>query len=92
MIKHCLCLSLLLHSVISFPGPTHPYALTSVYGSKLLAPNTGQKGNSGFVKQRILSAKVLKVKELKNELAQAQTLINVSCLSSVFFNKTGKEM
>ena len=60
-----------------FVGENHPYRAASQYGPRLLNSSRGKV--SDFT-QRIMSAKLLRVKELRNQVNLMQHQINVCFL------------
>lgn len=57
-----------------FSAENHPYRATSHYGARVYS---GSRGKVSDFTQRIMSAKLLRVKELRNQLAVTQHQLNV---------------
>jgi hypothetical protein len=77
-----LCLiALLIHSFIldnCIAGVDNPYRATSNYEAKFISVSSSTKTSMNGFSQKILSAKLLRVKQLQNELTDTQFQLNVS--------------
>jgi hypothetical protein len=59
-------------------GIGSPYRAASNYGARFISSSSPNKTNMNEFSQRIMSAKLLRVKQLQNELTDAQFQLNVS--------------
>jgi hypothetical protein len=59
-------------------GVGNPYRAVSNYGVSFISVNSPTKINMNGYSRRIMSAKLLQVKQLQNELTDAQFQLNVS--------------
>jgi len=59
-------------------GVGNPYRAVSNYGVSFISVNSATKIDMNGYSRRIMSAKLLQVKQLRNELTDAQFQLNVS--------------